>query len=181
MDEKCKFVLNDTNKCICKTANHCGWSFGIRGGLDSSYILFDEVNYMDPYAYDDNDSYNHYTFFQINNSDEDNSYEIYDKDGKYFINCNCYYCTYAKNKHLNNYNECFCCKSHIFMKNIIRCCDCNSIVCINCFVQGRYAEFDDGTFCYDCRKFGICKNMDYYCGAVRYTPEDDWKNASWYY
>jgi hypothetical protein len=85
-----------------------------------------------------------------------------------------------KNKHLNVYNECFCCKSHIYMKNIIRCCDCNSTLCINCFVQGRYTDFEDGTFCYDCRKFGFYKNINYYRDEIK-DPHDDWQNVSWYY
>jgi hypothetical protein len=92
MNEKCKFVLNNTNKCICKTANHGGWFFGLRGGQHSKDILFDEVNYISPHGCIK--SWNHYIFFtSLDNGGQDNNC---DKDGKYFINCDCDYCTYAK-------------------------------------------------------------------------------------
>lgn len=175
MGDKCEFVLNETNDCICKTANHSGWKFGLRGGKGCDYILFDDVNSINMYHTDDFDlSKTHYNSFKESN------YEC-----NYASNCSCSYCTYAKNKKLNIYNECFCCKKRMYIKNgfcgndYIRCSDCNSILCNNCFIQGRYSD-EEKLYCYDCRKFTVHKNAYFYF-SYNIDPYDDWMNASWYY
>jgi hypothetical protein len=109
-------------------------------------------------------------------------------NGKYFINCYCSYCIYSKNKYLNIYDECFCCKKRLYLKNnyvtdqkddYIHCFDCNSTLCNNCFIQGRY-ENSKELYCFECRKFSIHKNQYFYVG-IYIDPIDDWENASWYY
>ena len=40
---KCEFVLNNTNKCICETAYHNSWSFGERGEFcEEDNLYFDD-------------------------------------------------------------------------------------------------------------------------------------------
>ena len=177
MTEKCKFVLNDTNNCICKNSHHNMWKFGIR--WNDPKIYFDEVNFINInhcFSLEDFDlAKEHYDLFK--------SFANSNQEINYFANCNCKYCTYAKNKESNIFEECFCCKGKLYMPNFdnnyLRCCDCNSILCNNCFIQGRYADYDNGTFCYDCRKFSFHKNSDFY--GLYAGPYDDWDNASWYY
>lgn len=203
--EMCNFVLNETSHCICKTSHHNMWNFGIRRvNHDKDFIYFDDANYV--YKYRDYDDFSlsesHYNLFRtkdntnedITNEDitnenitnEDITNEEYSKEGKYFLNCNCNYCTYSKNKYLNIFNECFCCKKHLYIKNnmydvkdFIHCYNCNSILCHNCFVQGRYND-EEELYCFECRRFSIHKNQYFYFGD-NINTHDDWMNASWYY
>lgn len=72
----------------------------------------------------------------------------------------------------------------------MNCSDCNSVLCNNCYIQGISNDDVDGTFCYDCRKFGNYKNKKYYfgenkkmyCGSIDIeNPIEQWMVASWYY
>ena len=180
MNSPCIFTLNNSSKCICKTACHNSWSFGIRWMKDDSeYLFFDDVNSINKYNTNE-DGYCR-DYYMSN----EHMTEQYNTENKYVINCYCSYCTYAKNKHLNNYNECFCCKKKLYVKNVdihndfIRCSDCNSILCVNCVVQGRYQD-EDAMYCFDCRKFLIHKNQRFYFNRD-IIPYDDWMDASWYY
>lgn len=187
-EETCKFVLNDTSYCICKTAHHNLWEFGVRGGKkDEDYLYFDDVNSICKYIHDDFElSDSHFNIFKAGDIIVDNTNEIYSNEGKYFLNCYCNYCTYSKNKYLNIYNECFCCKKHLYIKNnqynttdFIHCYNCNSVLCDNCFVQGRYNN-EEELYCFECRRFSIHKNQYFYFGD-NISKHDDWMNASWYY
>ena len=183
--DPCQFVLNNSNKCICKTSYHNVWKFGERGSSTDT-VFFDDVNSINPYNYDIEFelSCKHYSLFN-SNMNETETQEILDicKEGNYVIHCSCSWCTYSKNKHLNIYNECFCCKEKLYISNnsdnneFIRCADCNSILCRNCFIQGRY---NDITYCYDCRKFSIHKNQHFYFTG-EFCSQDDWDFASFYY
>jgi hypothetical protein len=181
--EPCEFVLNDSNQCICKTSNHSGFDFGERGGPSTGTVFFDDVNSIDPYNYDINFelSCKHYHLLNSNTINETQYLLDICKEGNYFIHCSCSWCTYSKNKYLQSYNECFCCKQKLYITNnsndFIRCADCNSILCRHCFIQGRY---NDITYCYDCRKFSIHKNQQFYFTG-EYCPRDDWELASFYY
>ena len=180
-DKKCVFSLNDTDKCICKTTNHGSWSFGVKF-YKENYIILDESNSikdnsnLDDYYL----SRDHYTFFK------ENSLTVNNNEIKYYDKCDCRYCIYAKNKNLNIFEECFCCKARLYLPNhpwekeFVRCSDCNSILCDNCYIQGRYNDYEEGTFCYGCRRFTMHKNECYFFGGNgdRY---EDWQNASWYY
>ncbi len=191
--EKCEFVLNNTNNCICKTAYHNSWLFGERGKFyEKDNLCFDDVNYINKHRYNTSEDYDlsneHYIFFNDNKWLNENTNNNINKKGKYFINCYCSYCIYSKNKYLNIYDECFCCKKRLYLKNncvtdqkddFIHCFDCNSILCNNCFIQGRYADSKE-LYCFDCRKFSIHKNQYFYFG-INIDPKDDWDNASWYY
>ena len=191
--EKCEFVLNNTNRCICETAYHNGWLFGERGKFyEEDNLCFDDVNYINKHRYNTTEDYDlsneHYIFFNDNKWLNENTNDNINKKGKYFINCYCSYCIYSKNKYLNIYDDCFCCKKRLYIKNnsvtdqkddFIHCFDCNSILCNNCFIQGRYADSKE-LYCFECRKFSIHKNQYFYFG-INIDPKDDWDNASWYY
>jgi hypothetical protein len=77
---------------------------------------------------------------------------------------------------------CFCCKSQIkeMKYNILHCFDCNSIVCNKCCIQGRYNS-DEQLYCFDCRRFSIHKNTQYYFPTLSFHADEDWMEASWYY
>lgn len=190
-EETCKFVLNETSHCICKNAHHNLFDFGVRGvnrdKYDKNYIYFDDVNYVCKYIHDDDFelSESHFNLFKSGDITI-NTNEVYSKAGKYFLNCDCNYCTYSKNKYLNIYNECFCCKKHLYIKNnmynitdFLHCYNCNYVLCDNCFVQGRYTD-EEELYCFECRRFTIHKNQYFYFGD-NIIPDDDWMNASWYY
>lgn len=170
-NKTCNFALKNSNGCICKNSSHGSWDFGYRWSKDN-LIQFDDVNYID--KYEDEHSDEHYKYF-LNVSNVNN-------EKNYYINCDCNYCIYSKNKELDNFNECFCCKQKLYIKELMHCSDCNSILCPNCIIQGRYADFEEGTFCYDCRKFGLYKNMYYFTGGHAYLNGDEqWEKATWHY
>lgn len=65
----------------------------------------------------------------------------------------------------------------------MHCYDCNSMLCGNCYVQGRYND-DKELFCFDCRRFSMHKNARYYFENAEpeiFNMDDDWQNSSWYY
>lgn len=50
---KCNFVLNDTDKCICKTSSHGSWKFGYRWNKnDEDKNLY---HFIGEHAYRDGD------------------------------------------------------------------------------------------------------------------------------
>lgn len=201
-DRKACFVLNDTLKCMCETATHGVFEFGQkRDHKINEYIYFDDVNCID-ISYDCC-NVPHYKLFNKQNSlltDEDlykltyneEEYKLYksieNTEQKYFKGCKCDYCFYKSNLELDIYNTCFCCKKKVYTNDIGECSDCGSILCYKCYVRGRYHDKEDGTFCYECRKFGFNKNSKfYYNEKLTYrdskiiTRDDDWDKASWYY
>jgi hypothetical protein len=120
--DKCEFVLNNSNKCICETAYHNSWSFGERDKFyKEDNLCFDDVNYINKHRYNTNENYDlsneHYILFNDNKWLNENTNDNINKKGKYFINCCCSYCIYSKNKYLNLYDECFCCKKRLYIKN----------------------------------------------------------------
>lgn len=165
----CDFVLNNTNTCICKTASHGGWMFGYRApDIEKLNDALDDSNCI----MSNNDFYE----LAVKHKQELNGGELND--------CKCDYCTYTRNKKLDKFEECFCCKGRLYVPdNIIKCCECNSTLCKNCFIQGRYNDYENGTFCFQCRKFAVHKNGHYYFASNKYhmSEVDNWEFASWYY
>ena len=169
MDDYCIFALKEKDGCICKNSQHGCFKVGHR--WDESFLLCDDVNYIsnDNYTIE----YQHYEYFLIP--------ENYINCKKYYEKCDCEYCVYSKNKETNTYTECFCCKQKLYMKTTFHCSDCNSVLCKNCIMQGRYCDFEEGTFCYDCRRFGLHKNNKFYGYDGYKHPKDQWDFASFYY
>ena len=98
-------------------------------------------------------------------------------------NCDCTFCTITVNTRNDIYELCFCCNKKLYLLNkcLFRCYDCNSILCENCYLQGRY-EDDTELFCFNCRRFSIHKNAQYYFpNSNFFDMQNDWMFASWYY
>lgn len=76
--------------------------------------------------------------------------------------------------------SCLCCETQLLEKNSFNCMDCGCYLCGNCFIHGRH--FDWGNLlCFNCRKFGHNKNIEYWSKTSVYNAYDDWWKATWDY
>lgn len=90
---------------------------------------------------------------------------------------------------------CLCCDAKLVKYGINNCDTCGCFLCHRCFVHGRYG---DEILCFNCRRFGLRKNIYYQLGLTLSRSSEknnewymndiyfggsceDWQDASWYY
>jgi len=183
---ECEISLrNSSEGCICDVAVHNSWKF--RDTHDGSYDF--ENNYP---------STSHKLYFEalqnpdnviVSLSDESDDPDdilideslVPDESFSYFTNCSCDYCRHIKCVIDDVFEICLCCETKIYFPQdlIVRCDECNCTLCKNCYIHGRYHEVK---YCYNCRKFSVHKNINYYFPNDEiFNAYDDWMFASWYY
>jgi hypothetical protein len=208
MHHECEMSLrNSSEGCICDVAIHNCFKFGDGRG-----------DPFDPEFENDSRSKSHKLYFEaLQNSDNeivslsDNSDNsdysddilideslVPDESMSYFTNCSCDYCRHIKCVIDDIFEICLCCDTKILLPPdlIIRCEECNCSLCNKCYIHGRY---HDERYCYNCRRFSVHKNINYYFpndGDTKFLgkstglksrdknafdAQDDWENASFYY
>lgn len=168
---ECKSYFREPSdpNCVCEIATHCGWNFG-----RNEHFINPQYNY-------EQIALEHLYSFEENNFSDCEDLEK-DQTNSYFINCDCTYCVITSNTINDKHELCFCCDKKIYLpqKHILHCYDCNSILCGNCRIQGRYSD-EEEFFCFNCRRFSVHKNAEYYFKYEGFDMTDDWMFASWYY
>lgn len=165
------FREKNDSQCICDDAIHGHFKFG-----DHNFTFV-----IDEYC-DDNLAIIHKYAFENNFFENCDKYLIKDKTNSYFVECFCSHCKISSNIINDNHELCFCCKVKIYTPNerILKCEDCDSVLCNKCVIRGKYEEC---FYCFDCRRFSIHKNSRYYFSDNKYKFDEcgDWQDASWYY
>lgn len=189
-------IRDPNDKCVCTSISHGYFKFG----NDRGYI-FDPLFKGDPCAmshnlyfnptdfnkYEQHDFFNYDDYYDSKNNifkiDTYSDVELNKHENEpYFINCDCNYCKYAQFLTTGQFSICFCCDDKIYFEldSIIKCDDCNSLLCNKCFIHGKY---NDTRYCYLCRPFSVHKNGHYYFSQEKYKFDihDDWETATFYY
>jgi hypothetical protein len=188
---ECEISLrNSSEGCICDVAVHNYWKFGDNhdglydSDFENDYMAKSHKLYFESLQNTDNE------IKSVSNDSNASDYSddilideslVPDELFSYFRNCSCDYCRHIKCIIDDVFQICLCCETKIFFPEdlIVRCDECNCTLCKKCFIHGRY---HDEKYCYNCRKFSVHKNINYYFPNTKtFNAYNDWMDASYYY